>query len=140
MAEYEIEQDIAAAPDRVWSILTDKSRLAGGELGITRIEGHITAGSRIKVWSDASPGRAFLLRVGAFEPPWHMTWVGGMPLGLFKGVRTFSLAPYEGGVRFRMHETFTGLLAPMISSTMPDLSPSFRRFAAGLKMLSETQP
>lgn len=140
MAAYEIEQDIAAGPDRVWSILTDAARLEGGELGITRIEGHIAAGGRIKVWSEAAPGRGFALRVGSFDPPWRMTWEGGMPLGLFKGVRTFTLAPNEGGIRFRMRETFSGLLAPILFKTMPDLNPSFRRFASGLKTLAETRP
>ena len=38
-----------------------------------------------------------------------MTWSGGMPLGLFKGVRTFTLEPADGGAtRFSMREEYTG--------------------------------
>jgi hypothetical protein len=34
-----------------------------------------------------------------------MVWVGGMPLGLFKGTRTFTLAPGQGGAtQFTMRE------------------------------------
>jgi hypothetical protein len=139
MGSYEIEQDIAAAPEHVWAILTNASRLAGGDLGITRIEGAIAPTGRIKLWSEASPKRAFALRVSGFDPPRRMIWEGGMPLGLFRGVRTFSLTPKAGGVRFRMQEVYTGVLAPMIFKSIPDLNPSFRKFALGLKTLAEAR-
>lgn len=38
-----------------------------------------------------------------------MAWLGGMPLGLFKGVRTYTLTPEgEGRTRFVMREECTG--------------------------------
>ncbi len=61
-----------------------------------------------------------------------------MPLGLFKGVRTFSLSPQEAGVtRFDMREEYTGPLLPLIWRSMPDLGPSFEQFASGLKARAE---
>ena len=43
-----------------------------------------------------------------------MTWRGGMPLGLFTGVRTYRLAPDGDGVtRFTMREEFSGPLLPL---------------------------
>ncbi len=138
MTSFSVEQDIAAAPDRIWAILTDAPRLVAGGLGVTRIEGVIRPGGRLKLWSEVSPNRAFSLRVAAFEPPARMTWEGGMPLGLFKGVRTFTLAPMAGGTRFHMREEFSGALAAMIVKSIPDLTPSFRKFALGLKTLAET--
>lgn len=138
MTSFSVEQDIAAAPDRVWAILTDAPRLVGGGLGVTRIEGAIHPGGRFKLWSEVSPARAFSLRVAVFEPPTRMTWEGGMPFGLFKGVRTFALTATTSGTHFHMREAFTGLLAPMIVKTIPDLTPSFRKFALGLKALAET--
>ena len=67
-----------------------------------------------------------------------MTWSGGMPLGLFKGVRTFTLAPgSDGTTRFTMREEYSGPLLPMIWRSMPDLGPSFRQFADGLKQHAE---
>jgi hypothetical protein len=65
-----------------------------------------------------------------------MRWEGGLPLGLFRGVRTFSLTPHDGGTRFEMSETFSGLMAPLIVKSIPDLTPSFERFAAGLSTLA----
>ena len=66
-----------------------------------------------------------------------MTWAGGMPLGLFRGVRTYTLTPEDGGTRFRMREEYTGPLLPLIWRSMPDLAPSFEQFARGLKARTE---
>ena len=58
-------------------------------------------GEKIKVVSEANPKRAFPVRVIEFTPGRSMTWMGGMPLGLFKGVRTFRLTPQgDGTTRF----------------------------------------
>ena len=65
-------------------------------------------------------------------------WAGGMPLGLFRGVRTFRLASEgDGRTRFTMREEYTGPLLPLIWRTMPDLGPSFEQFALGLKTRAE---
>jgi hypothetical protein len=57
-----------------------------------------------------------------------------MPLGLFTGTRTYRLTPEAGGgVRFDMREEYTGPLAGLITKSIPDLGPSFVRFADGLK-------
>jgi hypothetical protein len=37
-----------------------------------------------------------------------------------------------------MQERFTGLLAPLIGRSIPDLQPSFDAFAADLKRWAET--
>ncbi len=42
-----------------------------------------------------------------FAPGSGMTWAGGMPLGLFKGVRTFTLADERGSTRFTMREVYS---------------------------------
>jgi len=64
-----------------------------------------------------------------------------MPLGLFKGVRTFTLEPEaDRPTRFHMREEYTGPLLPMIWRTMPDLGPSFEQFARGLKARAEERP
>jgi hypothetical protein len=61
-----------------------------------------------------------------------------MPLGLFTGTRTFTLTPGEGGsVVFAMREVFNGLMAGLITRSIPDLQPAFDRFAADLKHAAE---
>jgi hypothetical protein len=70
--------------------------------------------------------------------PARMVWSGGMPLGLFKGVRTFTLTPQGDSVRFEMREVFSGPLSPLIERSLPDLQPAFDEFAASLKRRAES--
>ena len=79
-----------------------------------------------------NPGRAFPVKVTALNAR-QMVWTGGMPLGLFKGERVFTL---DGG-EFSMREEYTGLLAPLIGKSIPDLQPAFDDFARDLKRAAE---
>lgn len=137
MRTTEVRRRIAAPAERVWAILTNAPALAGNGLGITAIEGEIAPGARLKLWTEAAPKRAFALQVTGFDPPREMVWTGGMPLGLFRGVRRFTLTPTAEGCEFHMREDFSGLMAPLICRAMPDLAPGFRQFADGLARLAE---
>lgn len=138
MKAYEAIATIAAGPEAIWAILIDGPGYAGWDYGVERVEGRIASGETIKVFSEVSPGRAFPAKVTEFEPGRRMVWSGGMPLGLFTGVRTFTLSPQgDGATAFRMREEYTGPLLPLIWRTMPDLGPSFDRFATGLKRRAE---
>jgi hypothetical protein len=67
-----------------------------------------------------------------------MVWSGGMPLGLFKGVRTFTLSPQaNNATKFTMREEYTGPMLGLVWRSMPDLGPSFEKFATGLKAKAE---
>lgn len=95
-------------------------------------------GNKVTVYTTASPGRAFPVKVTALEPPRFMVWTGGMPLWLFLGQRTYTLTEHAPGkTTFTMREEFSGLLAPLIAKSIPDLQPSFIEFAACLKRASE---
>ena len=137
MKSYETSATIDAPPAAVWAVLTDAADYPNWDSGVERVEGSITAGGTIKVFSEVSPGRAFPVTVSELQEHQRMTWRGGMPLGLFKGVRTFTLTPAGAGTAFAMREEFTGPLLPLIWRTMPDLQPSFDQFTAGLKQQSE---
>jgi hypothetical protein len=138
MRFYESEAKIQAPPDVVWSVLTDGPGYPGWDSGVERVEGSIASGERIKVHSEASPGRAFPVKVKLNGDGRTMTWSGGMPLGLFRGVRTFTVTPTEGGgTDFGMREVYTGPLLGLMWRSMPDLGPSFQKFAAGLKARAE---
>jgi hypothetical protein len=138
MKHYEASATISAAPETIWEILADARAYADWDSGVERVEGRIAAGETIKVYSEANPGRAFPVKVTEFAPPRSMTWSGGIPLGLFRGVRMFALVPEDGGgTRFTMREEYTGPLLPLIWRTMPDLQPSFDQFARGLKARAE---
>ena len=135
--KFEVTRMIAASSEKIWLVLTNARTLQNGAFGVTRIEGDIKLGAGIKVWSEASPGRAFPLKVTEWIPGSSMTWEGGMPFGLFKGMRRFTLAPAPGGVTFQMQETYSGPLSGLITKSIPDLGPSFEKFANGLKAASE---
>jgi hypothetical protein len=138
MKSYDAAAEINASPDAIWAILTDAPGYQAWDSGVERVEGSIAPGEKIKVVSRANPGRAFLVKVTEFAPGRRMTWSGGMLLGLFKGVRTFTLAPgTDGTTRFTMREEYTGPLLPLSWRSMPDLGPSFRQFASGLKERAE---
>jgi hypothetical protein len=132
MKSYEVRRHIAAGPAEVWAILTDADRLVAAGTGIARIEGRIEPGGTFTLWSAAVPDRGFRTRVAHMEAPRRMVWEGGLPAGLFRGVRTFTLAAAGDGTDFLMREEFTGLMLPLIWRSMPDLQPSFDTFADGL--------
>jgi hypothetical protein len=138
MKAYHASSSIEATPEAIWAILTDAAAYARWDSGVARVDGRIAPGERIKVVAESNPGRAFPVRVTEFEPGRQMTWRGGMPLGLFKGVRTFTLSPRANGTtEFTMREEYTGPLLPLMWRAMPDLGPSFQRFADGLKARAE---
>ena len=137
MRSYDAAATIAAEPEKVWAILTDGPAYAEWDNGVTRLDGRIGPGEKLKITSEADPKRAHPVRVTRFEPARAMTWTGGMPFGLFKGVRTFTLAPDAGATRFTMREEFSGPMLPLIWKSMPDLGPVFEQFARGLKARAE---
>jgi hypothetical protein len=138
MRAYEASSTIEASPDAIWAILTDAPGYTRWDSGIVRVEGHIAPGEKIKVVSKVNPGRSFPVKVTGFAPGQRMTWSGGMPLGLFKGVRNFTLSPQgDGATRLTVREEYSGPLLPMIWRSMPDLGPSFEQFVTGLKRRAE---
>jgi uncharacterized protein YndB with AHSA1/START domain len=133
MRSYEATSKISASPDAVWAVLVDGGGWSQWDSGIDGVDGRIAPGETIRIRSQAAPGRAFPVKVTAFDPPRQLTFSGGMPLGLFRGVRTYTVAPdADGTTTFHMREEYTGPLLGLIWRTMPDLGPSFRQFADGL--------
>jgi hypothetical protein len=138
MKAYEATATIAAAPETVWKVLIDGRSYPSWNSGVLALEGEIGMGERLKVTSEANPGRAFPVRVTEMDAPRSMRWSGGMPLGLFKGERTFTLTSRGGdGTNFIVREEYSGPLLGLIWRSMPDLGPSFEKFANGLKERAE---
>jgi uncharacterized protein YndB with AHSA1/START domain len=137
MRAYEASSFINASPDRVWPILTDAAAWPAWDSGVTKVDGRVALGETVSVTVGANPGRAFPVKVVQLSAPERMVFLGGMPLGLFRGRRTYTLAAEAAGTRFTMREEYTGPLAGMVFKSIPDLGPSFRRFAEGLKQRAE---
>lgn len=139
MTTYSVKRDIQASPEVIWGYLTDASSYPEWNPAVLGIDGDIAEGERIRLTSIVNPNRQFTLRVSDVDAPRRMVWWDGMPLGLFKGVRTFELRPGQGdATEFSMEEVYSGLMAPLITKSIPDMTESFNQFADGLKAASES--
>ncbi len=137
MKHYEASARIAASPEAVWSVLTDVAAYPSWDSGVTKVDGTVAPGAKITIHTEVSP-RAFPVKVTTLDAPGGtMVWTGGMPLGLFTGVRTFRVRPDGDETVLEMREEFSGPLLGLIWRTMPDLQPSFDRFVAGAKAVAE---
>ena len=138
MKRYHAETTIEAPPERVWGVLVDTSKWPEWDPYCERIEGEVALGAKVKAFTKLSPGRGFGVKVSELDEPRQMVWSGGMPLGLFKGVRTYTLEPRaDGGTDFSMTEVFSGPMLALIGGSIPDMSEAFEAFVGGLKARAE---
>jgi len=137
MRHYRATTTIRAAPEVIWKILTDAAGYPRWDKTMDRIEGRLAPGETVKFYTKLSP-QAFPVKVTAFEPGQRLVLTGGMPLGLFRSQRTYTLAPAAGGqTQFTTEETFSGMLLPVFGRTIPDLTENFQGFVAALKREAE---
>jgi hypothetical protein len=138
MKEYYVSRTIKADAETVWALLTDASKYTEWNKSVAKLEGTIEEGKKVKVFATINPKQGFPVTVAELDKPNKMVWLGGMPLGLFKGERTFLLMPKGNGeVEFAMREVFSGLLSPLMAKVIPDLTDSFNEFADCLKAAAE---
>jgi len=137
MRAYEATVLIDAPAELIWPALTDVAAWPQWDSGVTKVDGGLALGHKLTITVAANPGRAFPVKVVDLQAPDRMVFRGGMPMGLFTGQRTYTLAAEGSGTRFTMREEYSGPLAGMIFKSIPDLGPSFRQFAEGLKKQAE---
>lgn len=135
---YRASRPIDAPASTVWALLTNAASYSDWNHAVVSIEGPIREGNTIKLVSVVNPKRTFELRVTQMTAPSKMVWADGMPFGLFKGERTYTITDL-GSERceFTMLEEFTGPLAGLITKAIPDLTDSFNTFADDLKAAAE---
>lgn len=137
MLEYQASATIDAPAAKVWAVLIDTAKWPEWDPSCDKIEGQVALGNKVKAFSKLSPGRAFSVKVTELVPNERMTWSGGMPLGLFKGERTFVLRADGGHTLFTMREEFSGPMLRLIGKSIPNMTEAFAGFAAGLKRRAE---
>ncbi len=138
MKSFATTIDIRGDAGAIWTILCDVQRWPEWNTTVTKVEGECRPGGTVTVRTKLNPGRTFPVSVREFTPPSRMSWGSGMPLGLFKGERTYTLEPGgDGTTTFTMREAFSGPLAPLIGRSIPDMQPAFDEFAACLKAKAE---
>jgi hypothetical protein len=134
-----VEIRINARPDSVWRILTDADGFPRWNSTVTKIEGVIREGERLRLHVPGT-GRTFTPTVRNAVSARRMAWTAGFA-PLFKGVRTFELSPRnDGSTRFAMEEHFSGLMLPLVKRSLPELGPIFERYANDLKREAEKGP
>lgn len=139
MLEYQATTTIDAPAAKVWAVLVDTAKWPQWDPSCERIEGQVALGNKIKAFTKLSPGRAFPVKVTELVPNEKMTWSGGMPLGLFKGERTFTLREEGGRTVFTLREVFSGPMLRLIGKSIPNMTEPFEQFAAGLKGRTEAK-
>ena len=137
MKEYQATATIHESPEKIWAILTELSAYPEWDPYCEKIEGRVALGEKIKAFSKLSPGRAFPVKVTELVPNQRMTWTGGMPFGLFKGTRTFTLTPQGLSTQFTLREVFSGPMLALIGRSIPDMTAAFEQFVSGLKHRAE---
>ena len=131
-----VEVPIQANANVVWSLLTDAKGFARWNSTVTRIEGEIREGERLRLHVPGTQ-RTFTPRVSGVVPAQRMVWSDGFN-PVFKGVRTFELKPGpEGSTDFLMREHFSGFVFALVKGTLPDFRPIFEAYAGDLKREAE---
>ena len=133
MGPFAASATIDAAPEEVWAVLADSAGWSTWDSGVDGVDGVLAPGNKVTIRSAVAPGRAFPVRVTRFEPGACLELTGGMPLGLFRGVRTYRLRREGAATEVTMREEYSGPLTGLIGRSIPDLQPSFDRFVQGLK-------
>ncbi len=134
--EYATSCAIEARVEKVWAVLTDAEAYPEWNPEIVKLEGTLEEGGRIKAHVRLGDGalRKIGLRVTRLDAPRVMEWVGGLPLGLFVGRRTFTVAALPGGKsQFKLHLSMTGPMAGPILKSVGDRQPEIEGFARALK-------
>jgi len=137
--QYAVTRSIAAPQETVWNLLADVPSWKEWNPTIVEIDGQASVGSKVSLVSTVNPDRTFKLTVKSVDAPSRMVWADGMPLGLFTGERIYTVTPAGDGCEFSMVEDYTGLLAPLITKAIPDMTESFEQFADGLKAAAESR-
>jgi hypothetical protein len=135
--ECAVAVNVRAEPAAIWALLTNAAEFPKWNSTVTSIEGEIALGNKLALRVPVAPGRVFKPKVTELETERRMVWSDGAA-PMFKGVRTFTLAPKgDGTTDFSMVEVFSGVMLPLIKGSLPDFGPPFEQYATDLKRAAE---
>jgi hypothetical protein len=129
--------DIDAACERVWEVFTDFSSFPSWNPFITRFEGDLVPGGRVRV--TLRLGRRlmrFRPEVTMVRPEREIRWLARQPLrGVFDVERAFEFEPLgPSGTRFGQWEVAQGLMAPLVLAIMgPKIASGYAALGRALK-------
>lgn len=123
MSELVTSIDVAASPERVWSVLTDFRAYADWNPFLTSVQGAARKGARLTI-RLAPPGKpAVTVRpvVDALEAPRRLAWKGfALAPGFFDGEHCFDIETIPGGCRLTHSERFSGVFVTIVEPLLLD--------------------
>ena len=118
MKHLETSIEINAAPEKVWSIITDFASFPDWNPFVTMATGTPGKGTRLHIRVEAPNSKPMEFKpiVQTFEPGRELMWKGSLPVpGLFIGQHYFRIEDLgDGKSRFIHGEHFSGLLIPLL--------------------------
>jgi hypothetical protein len=129
--------DLDAAPEQVWTVLTDVAAHADWNPFIPHMAGSLEVGRRIDVRIAPPGGRAMTFHptVTAVEPERRLAWLGRLLVpGLFDGAHSFTLETLpDDRTRLTQSETFRGVLVPFSGSVLQRTEAGFAAMNEALR-------
>ena len=120
--ELHTQIDIDAAPETVWSVLTDLGHYSEWNPFIVEASGDVAVGNQLTNRMQPPGGKAMTIKpaVTAVEPARTFEWLGHLGVrGVFDGRHRFELqATPSGGTRVMHTEQFDGVLVRFMRKTL----------------------
>ena len=140
----ETEIEIAASPQRIWSILMDFSAYPEWNPFIRSLSGDVTPGQLLRASIQLPGGKAMSFRpkVRVAEHLKELRWLGHLLLpGLFDGEHYFQLTALANGrTRFVQGEKFSGMLMSLFAARLGvSIKEGFVAMNAALKDRAERE-
>jgi hypothetical protein len=140
--EIKTEITINAAPEKVWSALTNFGDYPNWNPFIKSVKGEVKVGNKITVQIEppGSGGMTFKPKILKYETSKELTWLGHLVFsGLFDGEHKFELIKSENGITtFRQSEKFKGILVPLFKKQLDhNTKKGFEEMNKKLKELVE---
>ncbi len=136
MRRIAVTTEIAAPAEAVWAQLTDTESFPAWNPFIQSLSGTVAVGARLEACIAPPNGRPMTFRptVTVVEEGRRLEWLGRLLLpGVFDGRHSFTLEPFAGGTRLTQAETFTGILVPLLGSTLTKTEEGFRQMNEALR-------
>ncbi|MFW3579443.1 SRPBCC family protein [Vagococcus fluvialis] len=141
MKEIKTEIIINAAPEKVWSILTNFEDYPNWNPFISYISGEKEVGSKLNVSINppGDKGMTFKPTLLKFEKSKEFRWKGKVFIkGLFDGEHFFVLSKTDNNkTKLIQGEKFSGILVPIFGKTLDKTKEGFKLMNESLKNESE---
>lgn len=140
MRRISVTTEINAPVEVVWAQLTDTATFPEWNPFMPSLDGELAVGERlaVRITPPGSTGMTFRPTVTVVERDRTVEWLGRLLVpGLFDGRHRFTLEAVPGGTRLTQEETFTGVLVPVLASTLANTEAGFRLMNEALRARAE---